>query len=151
MIFVECKPDFVLVSLFKRRKNIFHAGNKAEVIKSLLKNQGCIGVVDADPNSSAPSFIKKFHHVKEYTNSGIKVLIAKNNSKLIMLYPRLEGWILSAVKEAGMNIKNFGLPDDEITLHAVINNNLKKFKRLLEELKSKSNRLQYLKKEIDEV
>ena len=95
--------------------------------------------------------IALLHHVKEYTNSGIKVLVAKNNSKLIMLYPRLEGWILNAVKEADMNIKNFGLPDDEITLHAVINNNLKKFKMLLEELKSKSNRLQYLKKEIDEV
>ena len=150
MIFVECKPDFVLVNLFEQKRNILHAGNKTEVVKSLLKNQGSIGVVDADPNSSSPSLLKKFHLVKEHKTLGITILKAKNNSKLIVLYPRLEGWILAAAREAGVNIRDFELPNDEIMLHSIINTNLKKFTNLLKELMTKKSRLIVLKKELIE-
>lgn len=90
----------------------------------------------------------KFKKIKENINVGISVLKAGNDSRLVVLYPRLEQWILEAAKEARVDIKKFGLPNDEITLHEIININLEKYKELLKVLQKRNCRLSEFAKEI---
>ena len=58
-----------------------------------------------------------------------------NGNHLFVLCPRLEEWILKAAKEADLNVKKYSLPATPEKLHRVINLDLSKFERLLEELK----------------
>ena len=142
MIYVECKPDEVLIkNLVKMkisRKRVIHAGNKPEVCKSLKRNKNCIGIIDEDPWSFQPSYLSelkvKFDNLNKY---GIKVLYDDpRNNYLILLCPRLEEWILNCVKEIKINIKSFGLPDTGERLHECINLNLENFKKLINHLEN---------------
>lgn len=54
--------------------------------------------------------------------------------------------MLKAAKCAGINIKNYGLPDNGNKLHEVINVDIRKFKKLLNDLKDKSDMLKALEK-----
>ncbi|MBI3582853.1 MAG: hypothetical protein HY096_02745 [Nitrospinae bacterium] len=63
---------------------------------------------------------------------------------MIILSPRLEGWILKAAKKAGVDVKKHGLPDEEYELHRVINMRLKEFENFLEEIRKNSNMLKTL-------
>ena len=136
MIFVECKPDFSLARLFVQRKEIKHAGNKSE------------GIIDEDPGKPYPSLFQNFSLKNSFDDAKIKIYEAKNGSKLILLSPMLEKWIIDAAKESKVNIKKFNLPEDENELHEIINANIKRFEMLLKELISKSTRLNCLKGEL---
>lgn len=68
----------------------------------------------------------------------------KTKNHLIILSPRLEGWILKAAKKAGVDVKKHGLPDEEYELHRVINMRLKEFENFLEEIRKNSNMLKTL-------
>ena len=59
MIFVECKPDLLLVGKItgKSKKELLHSGNKGGVIKNLSRSKGAIGVVDEDPGHAQPKYI----------------------------------------------------------------------------------------------
>ncbi len=148
MIYLECYSDEALVkALGVHKKEIFHSGSKGNVCKKLEKSIKSKGLVDEDPFSTQPSYIGKLK-----TNSheyDIKLLydeIAKNY--LIVLCPRLEDWILKAAKEAGINIKDYSLPDDANELHKIINTKLEKFILLIEDIKKRSKMLITLEKMI---
>jgi len=146
MIYVECKPDFVLASLFVSKKGIIHAGNKSEVIKCLRKRNNCKGMIDEDPGHSQPSYLKEFNLVKESSNLGIKILRDKRNNYLIVLCPRLEEWILNSAKERKIDLeKDYRLPAEENKFHAVINANISKFELLIKDLRNKSLRFKKLR------
>jgi len=51
MIFVDCKPDRVLVWSIMgiSKREIRHAGNKLRVCKELERRRNCRGLVDEDP------------------------------------------------------------------------------------------------------
>jgi len=141
---VECFPDFHFVKVLTgvSRKQIDHAGNISEVIKRLLKTENAIGLIDEDPQGSKPSFFyRKFSLSKDFQNFAIYVE-SKNSNPLIVLKPRLEGWILKAAKKSKLSLKKFGLPETEEKLHKVINQklNLEKFKKVLEELLKRKNK-----------
>ncbi len=148
MIYLECYSDEALVKAFGvHKKGIFHSYSKGNVCKKLEKGFKSKGLVDEDPFSTQPSYVGKLK-----TNSheyDIKLLydeIAKNH--LIVLCPRLEDWILKAAKEAGINIKEYSLPDDANELHKIINTKLDKFIFLIEDIKKRSNMLITLEKMI---
>lgn len=146
-IYVECKPDFTLVTSITRisKKHIIHAGGKPEMCRRLEKQQHCTGLIDEDPLSIQPSYIEKTEIANDFPECGIKVLHDKSKDNyLFVLCPRLEDWILKTAQEVNIDAKKYGLPDDPIDLHEKINANLDKFEKLIKSLKE-SKRLKTLK------
>jgi len=148
MFLVECKPDAVLVEslILTSRKNIQHAGNKSELLKKLTERYSdSEGVIDEDPWSIQPPHMQKFEEKQNLTSYGLKMLhqTSKNNT-LIVLCPRLEDWILEAAQEANVDPQKYNLPNDPAKLHQQINIQIDKFQKLVEKLKTKSNRLNKL-------
>lgn len=143
MIYTECKSDTTLVKkLGMPKKQIIHQQGKSEVCKELEKKENWIGMVDEDPFSVQPTYLQKLEETENLSNYGLRVLKdnAKNND-LIVLCPRLEEWIIKASEDAGIDIKRYNLPDDGEKLHKVINLDLRKFERLVNDLKGKSKML----------
>ena len=137
-IYVECKPDYTLVKSIANipRRQINHAGNKSEVCKTLKKCEMCIGLVDEDPFSVQPSYFQDLH-VKELSLHELKVLHdTSRDNYVVVLCPRLEDWILKAAQEISVDVKEYGLPDDDVELHKRINKNLGRFEELIRELES---------------
>ncbi len=146
-IYVECKPDFTLVTSITRifKRHIIHVGGKSEMCKRLEKQQHCTGLIDEDPWSIQPSYIEKTEIVNDFPEYGIKVLHDKSKDNyLFVLCPRLEEWILKTAKDVHIDVKKYGLPDDPLKLHEKINANLDKCEKLLKSL-DESKRLKTLK------
>jgi len=144
MIYVECVPDKALVKILGIPGNqIFHAGGKGNICSRLKYSKNSIGLVDEDPHSPQPNYIKKLKfQSKEYS---IKVLYdAEFRNYLIVLCPRLEEWILKAVREISIKITDYNLPDEAMDLHKVINTRIKKFENLVIDIFPKSPMLKTL-------
>jgi len=150
MIYTECKPDSVLVkTLGIPKKEIIHLGGKPEVCKQLEKRENWKGLIDEDPFSIQPSYLKRLKMRVNLSNYGFKVLYDNcNNNDLIVLCPRLEEWVLTATKEAQIDIKRYNLPDDGEHLHKEININIDKFEKLIKDLRGKSRQMKALEKSI---
>jgi len=152
MIYTECKPDSTLVKILGNpKKQIIHLGGKPEVCKQLAKRENRRGLVDDDPFSIQPPYLKKLRVMEDLSHYGLKILndTSKNNV-LIILCPRLEEWVLEAAKEAGIDIKRYNLPDDGEQFHKVINIDLRKFEKLVNDLKVKSKMMKALEKALKE-
>jgi hypothetical protein len=150
MIYTECKPDSSLVRILGiPKKHIIRQQGKPEVCKQLEKRENLLGMVDEDPFSVQPSYLKRLPVKEDLPTYGLKILndTSKHND-LIILSPRLEEWILKAAKDAGVDIKRYKLPDDGEQLHKVINLDLKKFDRLVNDLKDKSEMIKALERAI---
>ena len=153
MIYVECYSDEALVKALEvPNKEIIHAGNKGNVCNFLKKKQKVKGLVDDDPESAQPTYIKRL--VKRGNDQGIKILIdTASNNLVIVLCPSLEGWIIEVAKENKIKLfENYGLSDDPDELHKIINSNLRKFQTLISDLKEKyrSSRLTKLERLLKE-
>jgi len=148
MYLVECKPEEALVKSLTStsRKNIKHAGNKSELLKTLSKHYGnSKAIIDEDPGSTQPPHLQKFKEKQDLTTYKLKILHQKSkNNTLIILRPRLEDWILDASKEANINPQKYNLPKDPTKLHQQINIQIDKFQELIKAL-TKSKRLRELK------
>ncbi len=150
-IFVECNPDELLVrKLGIPKKYIRHAGSKGNVCRKLEKSTGNIGLIDEDPESPQPSYIKRLinasQNLDRYHKFGIKVLRDERRDNLvIILSPRLEEWIIASTKELKISIEYYGLPSDGNRLHQNINIHLRKFEKLLGDLENRSERIKILK------
>jgi len=151
MVYVECKPDRELVRTIKPGEIVIHAGGKSGVCKRLENAYHAKGLVDEDPQSARPPYIKKLEYLDE--EESVKLYYDRfRKNFLIVLCPRLEEWILNAVKELNIDLKDYNLPADPNKLHAVINSNLKNFRDLLHTLKQKQSKKlavleEFLKKE----
>ena len=152
MMYVECKPDFALVRFvtnIPKREIIHEFKGKYEVCKRLDEERNCKALIDEDPQSVQPPYVKKLRLGEESAEKGIKVMHDESNDNLlIILCPDLEGWILGAAKEIGVNIAKYNLPSSPAGLHRVINLDLGKFEQLLEDLKT-SQRLKTLRRLIE--
>jgi hypothetical protein len=147
MIYVECKSDLALVKSVTKilKREIVHEKNKPEVCKRLEKQRNCKGLVDEDPWSTQPRYMKKVSLEDDLFQYELKVFHDESNGNdFFVLCPRLEDWILKAAKQAGLNVQKYGLPNIPERLHRVINLDLDKFERLLADLKD-SKRLKTLK------
>ena len=60
----------------------------------------------------------------------------ERGNTLIVLCPKLEDWIIAAVRDAVLSIEDYGLPSNPNRLHDVINNDASKLERLLDDLLS---------------
>ena len=154
MIFVECKSDLALVKSLTNiaRREITHEfKGKGEICNRLRKRTNCKGLLDEDPSSGQPHYVKEARLENDLTEHDIKVLHHNStNNLLIVLCPRLEEWILKAAREADIDVRKYDLPNDASRLHRHINLSLDKFENLLEDLKDSSNRLKTLKRLLEE-
>jgi len=150
MIYVECYPDLAIVKSLTRvtRRGIIHEfKGKGEICNRLRRQTNCKGLVDEDPSSGQPHYMKEARLEKDFSEHEIKVLHDDtNNNYLVILCPRLEEWVLKAAREAGTDVRKYKLPNNAAKLHGEINIALDKFERLLKDLKNSSNRLKLLKK-----
>ena len=148
MILVECKPDEALVRILTGSHTVIHCGNKSGVCRMLSKKyRGAIGLIDHDPGSAQPVYIKNLirnNNARRIDNITILYDPARDNY-IIMLYPHLEGWILDSAKKAGVKPDKYNLPNDEDMLHKEINTRTQNFERLLQELVTKSQKLALLR------
>jgi len=148
MYLVECKPDEVLVKTLTSasRKNIKHAGNKPELLKTLAEHcSNTKAIIDEDPGTNQPPRLQKFTQKQDLPSYKLKILHQKSqNNTLIILRPALEEWILQAAKEANINPEKYSLPKDPTKLHRQINIQIDKFQQLIKDL-TKSKRLRELK------
>lgn len=146
--FVECKPDrSLLQKIGVTKRSIIHAGSKSGVCKRLSKTMHSVGVVDEDPNSVQPRYIKGLRVIENSQKYDLKVLFdEKRKNRVIVISPRLEEWIIKAAKEAKVNMRKYGLSEDGDKLHKLINSELSRFERLLGELINKSGRIFFLRR-----
>lgn len=136
MIFVECKPDLLLVGKItgKSKKELLHSGNKGGVIKNLSRSKGAIGVVDEDPGHAQPKYIHSMVLVKDDRQSDIKIYRDSKYNLLVVLCPVLEEWVLKTAKLANVKMGDFNLPDKANKFHKMINLSLPNYEKLLERL-----------------
>ncbi len=145
MIYLECKPDEALVgSLGIPKREREHSHDKGRVCNKLKKTENAIGMVDEDPGSAQPGYLKKLETISE--NNNIRVKQDKQNNRLVILCPHLEGWIINVANAAGVDVKKYRLPNNPKQLHGVINSKLREFCSLIDELKDKSDAVKALKK-----
>lgn len=120
MIIVECANDELLLRTLKvPRKRIEHkGGGREEVVKAVLEMEAgsCIGMIDADPSTAhgRNRGLFKDRPMKHGVRDSLY-----GRRRLVVIQPRLEGWLLSAVEAAGlrMSVLDKGLSDDERELH----------------------------------
>lgn len=144
MIYLECNPDKILVNaLGISHKEIKHAYSKGNVCNTLIKNNNVAGLVDEDPSSPQPGYIKTLQY--QAFQQDIRVFAdPRRGNRLIMLCPRLEEWIISVAHEAKINLNDYDLPGNAKQLHKIINLQQSSLKKFVDDIKASSAKLQTL-------
>lgn len=144
MIYLECNPDKVLVNaLGISNKEIKHAYSKGNVCNTLVKNNNVAGLVDEDPSSPQPGYIKTLQ--RQTFQHDIKVFAdPRRGNRLIMLCPRLEEWIISAAHEIKVDLNDYDLSGNAKQLHKIINLQQSSLKKFVDAVKTRSAKLQTL-------
>jgi len=134
MLLVECAPDEALArKLGVVRRECLHFNGKPRVCNWLKRKRNLCGMIDEDPGSDQPPYLRSLRVVAE--EHGIRVLRdAEREHRVIVLRPRLEEWLISRAAEAGIALENHGLPSRGNDLHREINFRLRQLDRLLDAL-----------------
>ncbi len=111
------------------------------------KYRDSIGLVDHDPGSAQPRYIKELlAQGKSKRIDDITILYdPRRNNYIIILHPRLEEWIIKVAKQSGIKLSKYNLPSDGNKLHREINARLHNFEKFLGELIKKSGELNLLR------
>ena len=154
MIYVECKPDLTLVKTLTgitRREITHELKGKGEICNRLKKTTKCKGLIDEDPSSGQPRYVREARLENDLTEHDIRVLRHdQTDNRLIVICPRLEEWVLKAAREVGIDVREYNLPNNGRELHREINIILDKFEKLLGDLKDSSSRLKTLKRLLED-
>ena len=138
MIYVECKPDGILVrhlTGLPKRQVAHEAKGKGGVCNKLMRNRDLVGMVDEDPGTARPTYMTHLALSDENVQLGLKLYSdASRNNRVVALYPKLEDWLLRAAADSELSMTAYGLPDRAKPLHDVINLDERKIQRLLADL-----------------
>jgi hypothetical protein len=147
MIYVECKPDTILVRTLTglpRRDVIHELKGKYRVVDRVSKGSNLKGLVDEDPLVPQPVYLEDMDVLVDLPGGGLRLLHdAARGNRIIILCPRLEEWTVRAARDAGVDLGDYSLPNNPRMLHRVVNDHLSSFQRLVEDLKD-SDRLRGL-------
>jgi hypothetical protein len=148
VLIVECDPDLVLVETLTTpsRKRNKHAGGKSMVIRNLMRTyENSVGMIDEDPASIQPDDLQRFTETNRLQREQIRIHHHdQRNNRLIVLCPKLEEWVLGACSEAGIDVRDYNLPNNPNQLHEVINVRINRFRQLVEDLMKRSDRVRAL-------
>jgi len=132
MIFVEGKPDrTLLIAIGLSKKEVTIAGSKGNVCNRLKEKSDVKGVVDEDPESAQPGYIKGLTKKSEDCNLICYYDRIKQNT-LIVIKPDLEKWVISWAKRHKIDTKKYYLPDNSKELKKNINQRLDKFEKFID-------------------
>ena len=144
MIYVECKPDKALVQTLLPEvspRGIVHE-KKGTVIQLLSGSRGHRALIDEDPGTLPHPYLEQMTEQERFPGTGIRLLLdEERNHRVVLLCPRLEGWVVDAAQVARLNLADYNLPTDPDRLHGVINLNISKFQVLVQRLRD-SDRFQ---------
>lgn len=148
MIAVECFPDEMLVrSLGIPVARVRHSRGSGNVLNDLLRGHAELGVIDEDPGKTRPADICRF---VEKARQGNVILMTGGkdaDGRLVMICPRLEEWLLSRAKAAGVNPGDYGLPNTTKALRRLGRYERRpKFRAFLDALLAADAEMQALKK-----
>ncbi len=131
MVLLECKPNETLVRyLGVTKRNFFHLNDKGRVCNLLAKKEGEVAMIDEDPGSTQPVYLRSLSNVSD--EDGIRVLRDETRGhRVVILRPRLEEWIIETAKVAGVKMQDFGLSNRGNELHREINSRLENLTKLL--------------------
>jgi hypothetical protein len=151
---VECDPDVALVSLLTSvpKRRIMHHQGKNELLRKMLKQNDSVGLIDKDPSSIQPTvYLQRFQVMSYSDNDEIEVLHHnQGHNRLIVLYPRLEEWIIESARRVKVSLKGYNLPANGSELHEIISFKINRFEELLDDLKQSSDRVKTLKRRLTE-
>lgn len=136
MIYAECGTENAIAKkLCNYPRNVRHKWGKAEILKHLDKDCRSKGLIDEDPSCEQPPLMDMYHPVR--LEGGIRILKDERKENfLIILCPRMEEWIIEAAKESGVELGDYGLPDEPDRLREESRASLGKFKKLVDGLKN---------------
>ena len=138
MIYVECKPDDLLVrhlTGLPKRQVAHEIQGKGEICNRLIRGKDLVAMVDEDPGATQPTYLARLPLGSETTEFGLKLYLDNSrNNRIVVLYPRLEEWLIRAAGDSGLSMNTYGLPNRANTLHSVINLDERKIQRLLSDL-----------------
>ena len=121
MIHLECDNDEALVrGLGIPRRDITHHAGKPRVAKALQQSKpgGVVGLVDEDPGSNGPPYLKEFKLVDDLPELGLRRCKHRASEKwLIKIRPDLEPWLYATAKQAGLSPSDHRLPENHHMLH----------------------------------
>ena len=117
MIFVECYPDKALVRAMGFEP--VHSGGKGRAIASVLGSKGRVCLVDLDDERSMVSIRKYVRKEERMPDLGIRIFCL-NHGIVIALENRLEDFIITSAREAGISLDEYGFHNDAESLHLEI-------------------------------
>jgi len=151
---VECDPDVALVSSLTSvpKRRIMHHQGKFRLLQKLLEQKDSVGLVDKDPSGPQPMvYLQRFQPLGFQESYGIEVWQhSQGHNRLIVLYPRLEEWVIESARRVNISLGDYNLPASGNELHKIINFKISRFEELLEDLKRTSSRIKKLKKLLTE-
>ena len=147
---MEGKPDrvLVLVSTGLPGREVRRERNKNEALKSLERDSNGKAMVDEDPGQRQPPLLLRMNILQNLDDLGLREYGDTNGDfRVIMLRPRLEEWLIQTAGRSGISLDNpnYNLPSDSKRLKGVINRDLRKLERLIDDLlAAQSPRIQKL-------
>ena len=119
------------------RSEIRYERNKQEVLKTLSRQSSCQAMVDEDPGEIQPFQLRQMRLVDEHDDTGLRVYRDRQlGNQVVVICPRLEEWLTDSAKEVNIDLANrrYNLPRNPVSLHRVINRDLRKLNRLIDDL-----------------
>lgn len=140
LVLVECNPDVSLLrELGIPRRRIRHAGGKGDICNYLRKSKNAIALMDEDPDSSQPGYLRKLAEIElNAWEAGCQIRVLEDRERghrIVLLHPSLEEWILRAAQQNGVDVARLGLPAEGNSLHQVIAVRPSTFEELLRSLR----------------
>lgn len=136
MLHLECRADEVVARMLARpaRKCRHHAG-KSRVCRALEKEKGAVALVDDDPDSDSRLHPYLLRLREEPGGHGLRVLEdVERRNRVVIVQPRLEGWLIRTARESSLRMQDFGLPDSPNALHGEITQRIPSLEKLVREL-----------------
>lgn len=143
LIALECDADEALVkSMGFTRAQITHHYGRSRVLKFVQKRPETIGLVDEDPGTTPAPYLKEFRLLEEKFGVAIYIHPTKK-TRVVVLKPQLEGWLLRAASESKVKHK---FPEIAREMHKEINTKISALQELLKSMsEAKSPAMIYLK------
>lgn len=145
-IFVEGKTDVIFVkALGIPARRISKTDSKGKVCKKVSKSIYVIGLVDQDPTTNPPEYIRK---KTQFLNKKHNITLhwdKEQDNYIISLCPALEGWLMTVVKGTAIDLSQYFKDKKrkiKITahnIHKVILSNLDNLVKLVQYLIDQKN------------
>lgn len=137
-IIPECYVDTNLVETLVCHGGCNHqkgCNQVAKIMKDKFKNRFAVGIIDADKRT--PRYLDEFEPI-----AGSVHLALLRHPELphfiVTVSPAIDGFILAAAKDAGLDLKAYGLADNlaelKVQTKNVLSNKDSRFKRLFRDL-----------------